>query len=138
MLERAELRVMSALGLPPVWLFQLLVWQWYRPTYTTSRSPWPSPRSQCAGDTRKPSAGPSAICSLIVEPLLVHLYQYFGIATSSPACGSVERTMPLHGSRVSNGELPEPPDTAGTGSEKPAASSVRDSAVVLVPSHSTP
>ena len=71
-------------------------------------------------------------------PLFVHLYQYFGIFTSSPAALSVSRVMPAQGCSVSKGELPLPLFTAGTGSVKSCASFVRLSTVELVPSHSTP
>ena len=80
----------------------------------------------------------SAICSFMVLPLRVHLYQYLGIFTSFPAVASSSITMPLHGSLPSKGEEPSPLFTAGLGFTKSAALSVRLHSVVDVPSHCTP
>ena len=71
-------------------------------------------------------------------PDFVHLYQNFGILTSSPAALSDTRVIPAHGCRLSKGELPLPLFTAGTGSVNRAEASVRDHFVVLVPSHWAP
>ena len=62
------------------------------------------------------------------------LYQNFGMATIVPPVRSL-MTMPAHGCKSSKGELYLlAPFTYGTGSVKPAASSVRVHLVVLLPS----
>ena len=91
-----------------------------------------------AGETEKPLCALSAIWIFRPLPFWVSLYQNFGMATIVPPVRSL-LTMPAHGCKSSKGELYLlTPCTYGTGSVKPAASSVRVHLVVLLPSQLAP
>ena len=57
-----------------------------------------------AGETEKPAVAWSAIWILMLLPLLVSLYQNFGIATIELP-ERVVFVIPAHGCKLSNGEL---------------------------------
>ena len=93
-----------------------------------------------AGETEKPVVALVAIWIFRPFPFLVSLYQNLGIATIAPPV-LLLLTIPAQGWRLSNGELHCAavfPAVYGTGSVKPAASSVLVHLVVLLPSQLTP